>query len=511
MKKSFTFFVFSLIAFNLFAQEPAWVSYERRNAKFPNSRYLIGFSSETVVKEEPREDILERLSGYAKDKLVQSIVTDIQSTIALEINTLNGETREELKSSSVSSANATIAGLKIETYFNDSKKETIAYAFAYAEKAEVIKYYENELKSYLDKFKTQFGIAENHIAQGNNQKALKILFGFQTQFREVEHAQMLLVTMTGDYNLSATKRSEMNLYKTKVEQKINAIRSNQQFSLEDAAYYIAFAMSTQIEDKSTPISINSFTFEDTPMGSPFSRRLKFAIEQKLTLEGFTVTNEAESVPNLMILNGTYWEESDKLKIITILRTKQDSKAVSSSECYLPKSTLMNNGIVYKPENYKQALINMKEFAANEVVGGNLDIVLYTNKGKDNLIYTEGEILKLFVRANKECYLRIVYYLADGSKVLLLDNYYINRENVNKTYELPYTFECAEPFGVETLQLNAQSEPFEELYTEEQYGYEFITEGIASIQVKSRGFKKVKSTKAEEIKAERRLVFTTMKR
>ncbi|WP_109831344.1 DUF4384 domain-containing protein [Reichenbachiella versicolor] len=508
----------SLIAFLLifsnlasFAQEASWTNYSRRNAMYPESKYLTGFSSELIVKEEPREDILERLSGYAKDKLVQSIVTDIQSTVTLEINTSNGTTNEDLKSASVSAANATIAGLKVETYISEGKKEKTAYAFAYAKKTEVIQYYENAIKSFIDKFNSDFGIVENHISQGNNQKALKILFGFQTDFREIEHAQMILVTLTGNYNLPSTKRSEINSFKAKVEQKINSIRSNQQFSLEDAAYYIAFAMSTQLTDKSTPISINNFTYEDTPMGSPFSRRLKFAIEQKLTLEGFSVTNNAATENDILVLNGTYWEESDKLKIVTILRSKKDSKAVSSSECYLPKSTLINNGIVFKPENYKQALINMKEFAANEVTGGNLNIEIWTNKGKDNLIYTEGEILKLFVRANKECYLRIVYYLADGSKVLLLDNYYINRDLINKTYELPYEFECAEPFGVETLQMNAQDEPFEELYTEEQYGYEFITEGIAAIQVKSRGFKRVKSTSTEEVKAEKRLVFTTMRR
>ena len=499
---------FSLL--HLIAQPPTWVNYQTRSTRYPDSRYLTGFSSELIIKEEPREDVLERLSGYAKDKLVQGVITEIQSTVALEINTLNGATKEELKSSSVSSTNATIAGLKVETYYDKGKKEDVAYAFAYAEKSEVIKYYENEIKAALDRFENDLTIATNHLNQKNNQKALKVLFGFQPAFRELEHAQMLMVTLTGNYNHPATKRAEINKYRTEVEKLINSIKSNQQFTMEDAAYYIAFALSNQLPDKSRPISINNFTYEDTPMGSPFSRRLSFALEHKLEEEGFTLTDRAEDFSDALILNGTYWGNADKIKIVTILRGKSDSKTLASGECYLPKSSLESNGIVFKPENYKQALVNMREFAANEVVGGNLDIDIYTNKGRNNLIYLEGDILKLFVRANKECYIRIIYYLADGSKVLLLDNYYINRDNVNKTYELPYSFECAEPFGVETLQLNAQDEPFEELYTEEQYGYEFITEPLASIQVKTRGFKKVKSTNEEEIKAEKRLVFTTMR-
>ena len=178
-----------------------------------------------------------------------------------------------------------------------------------------------------------------------------------------------------------------------------------------------------------------------------------------------------------------------------------------ADTFLPIVSLESRGIAYTPENYKQALINMKEFAKDEVKGGNLNIDVYTNKGKENLIFTEGDVLKLFVRANRECYLRFVYHLADGSKVLLLDNYYINRDNVNQVYELPYEFECAEPFGIETLQLNAQGEPFEALNVRSEYGYDFILDDTQTIITKSRGFKKSKSE--TDIKAEKRLVFTTM--
>lgn len=493
-----------------YSQTPAWVNYETRTVKFPDSKYLVGFSSEMVLRKDlPREDLLEKLSGYAKDKLVQSVLTEIKSTTTMSIQNTNGVTNEELKSASVASSNATIAGLKVETYYEDNKKDDIAYAFAYASKSDVIKYYENEIKSYLDRWRTDFGIAESHQKNSDNQKALKLLFGFQRDFRDIEHAQVLLVTMTGNYNLPALKRSEVNDFKLEVENKIAEIRGIDQFSLEDAAYYIAFSMGTQMEDKSQAIVVNNFTFEDTPMGSKFSRRFKAAIDQKLSQEGFNVVQNISNNPNAYVLNGTYWENGDKLKIVTILRTQGEGKTISSAECYLPKRSIESLGINYKPENYTQALIDQKIFSENEIIGGNMNIELWTNKGKDNLIYTEGEELKIFVRANKECYIRIVYYLADGQKVLLVDNYYLNKDMVNKTVEIPDTFECAEPFGVETMQLNASVDAFDALQTEEQYGYEFITEGTASIQVKSRGFKKVKSTKVEDIKAERRLVFTTM--
>ncbi|MFY0627783.1 MAG: hypothetical protein JXR07_15905 [Reichenbachiella sp.] len=507
MKRIFSLALIMILAQLAYSQAPAWVSYETRTVRYSDTKYLVGFSSEKVVRDDqPREDLLEKLSGYAKDKLVQSVLTEIKSTTTMSIQNTNGVTNEELKSASVASANATIAGLKVETYYEDNKKDDFAYAFAYASKADVIKYYENDIKAKLDKFSTDYSIAENNFSQGNNQKALKALFGIQTDLGSVAHGQMLLVTMTGNYNLPSLKRNEINAFKSKVESKINEISSNQKITLEDAAYFIAFSMSTQMDDKSQPIVVNNFTFEDTPMGSRFSRRLQAAIGQKLTQEGFGIAENIQNSPGALILKGTYWENGDKLKITSTVRTQATSQALASAECFMPIRTLESIGVAYKPENYKQAMIDQKIFAENEIVGGNMNVEIWTNKGKDNLIYTEGEELKLFIRANKECYIRVVYYFADGSKYLMIDNYYINRDIVNKTYEYPETFECAGPFGVETLQLNAQVDPFDPLNVDSD---DFIVDDTQTIQVKSRGFKKKKSTAVEDIKAERRLVFTTM--
>ena len=135
--------------------------------------------------------------------------------------------------------------------------------------------------------------------------------------------------------------------------------------------------------------------------------------------------------------------------------------------------------------------------------------IWTNKGDDNLLYTEGEKLKFYVRANKECYLRIVYHLADGQSVLMLDNYYIAENMTNKVVEIPFEFECAEPFGIETLQANAQTVEFQKLLTTRNDGYDFIDESLNDVLLNTRGFKKVVSKDVQ--KAEKRLIFTTMKK
>ena len=183
--------------------------------------------------------------------------------------------------------------------------------------------------------------------------------------------------------------------------------------------------------------------------------------------------------------------------------------MASAEAILPISWLEANSIGYLPENFENAYSRMKVFQTNEIVKGDLNIEVWTNKGDDNLIFVEGERLKFYVRANKECYLRFVYHLADNQSVLLLDSYYIPSNMANKVVELPDEFECTEPFGVETLQVNAQTKPFEKLKTRDQYGYKFIEEPLNEVILSTRGFKKVEPETID--RAEKRIIFTTLKK
>lgn len=495
-----------LMSTSLLAQKaPLWTNYTSRSIEYPENTYLIGYLAENNFNNEPEENLLKRLNGYAKEQLVENILVDIQSISTLNTMNVNAETHTSFQKNSRSVSNATIAGLTSKSYYD--KKKNVGYAFAFAKKEDVITHYTNQIAIDVDKAKTQYEIAKNYIESGDNQKALKALFQTQTLLKNIEQSQTMLITLSSNFDHTGIKRQEVNLYKVHISNLLSSIRSNDQFSLSDAAFYIAYALSTQLDDKSQAVRVNNFTYQDTPMSSPFSRKLQKNIEQKLVQEGFTVANQSQQDNQALVLNGTYWEEGNKLKISTLLRSQSGSGALASAECLLPKSTLVANGLSFTPENYKQAMITMQQFAKDEIRGGNLKIELFTNKGKENLIFTEGEILKLFVRVNRQCNIRLVYHLADGSKVLLLDNLYINRDNVNRVYEISDQFECAGPFGPEVLQLNAQSERFSPLSTREEGGYLFILDDTQTIITKTRGFKKVKSS--EVVKAEKRIYITTM--
>jgi hypothetical protein len=493
----------SLLALSFIAQaqEPKWANYITRNSVYPSSQYLTGFASEINNQNIEQNELLNKLEGIAKDQLVENIMVDIRSITTLNIHNMNADTQESFKHNSTSFSQAKIVGLKIEKYY-DAKKKT-AYAFAYATKNEVLKLYQNEIEQ-------QILFIQNAIAATNaldKQAALKKYFETQPAFRKIEEAQTLIVTLTGNFDSPVLKRTLANELKLTTDTKINTLKNASTLNLDEAAYFLSFGLHAQTDDLKTPIKLISFTYQDTPMGSPFSRRFKNALQQSMINEAHYNIVEASSPSPGYLLSGTYWEEKDKLKITSLLRNEVTGEAIASASCYIPLATLQQNSIDFKPENYKDALTNMKLFANGELKGGDLQVDILTNKGQEEQLFTEGESMKLFVRANRECYLRFVYHLADGSKVLLLDNYYINQDKVNQVYELPYDFECAEPFGVETLQLNAQTETFAPLTTKHENGYDFIKENTEQILTKTRGFKK----KAELLQAEQIVVFTTMKK
>jgi hypothetical protein len=498
----FVLLLISIISFPVYAQvEPQWLNYASRTGKYPASKYLTGFASEINTSNTDQNALVNKLESLSKAQLVENIMVDIRSISTLNIHNVNSETQESFKHNSTSFSQARINGLKVERYYDEKKK--IGYAFAFAEKNDVVSLYLNEIER-------QVGIIETAVASAktlDKQAALRKYFQTQPAFRTIEEAQTLIVTLTGNFTEQSLKRDAIKQLQITIDEKINAIRNSSQLSLQEASNFLAYGLRLQTGEFNSVVKVAVFTYQDTPMGSPFSRRFGNTLQQSLVHEAGYKLSDANSKTTGAVLTGTYWEEGDKLRITTLLRDEESGNAIASASCHIPFTTLQQDNIDFKPENYKDAMTNMKMFAKDEMKGGDLQVDIITNKGTDTQIFSEGEMLKLFVRANRECYLRLIYHLADGNKVLLLDNYYINRDKVNQVYELPYTFECADPFGVETLQLNAQTETFEPLSTRAENGYELILENTEQILVKTRGFKK---KEGEVLKAEEFIVFTTMK-
>jgi len=352
--------------------------------------------------------------------------------------------------------------------------------------------------------------AKSALNGNDAQHSLKACLEAGNILPEVEQAQrVLLAIKTGNATDGDVQNERTAKQRSSIEDLVRQAQRSTGNTVDEASFFIARGLKLQTGSIDKPILLSNFTYQDTKMGSELSRRLSQSLASKLVSEaGYSIQTETTADSKSYVLTGTFWKEDKEIKLIGTLKDL-NGKIIATAEAFVPLTWFQTSGISYLPENFEQAYSKMRVFSMNEVLKGDLNMEIWTNKGDDNLLYTEGEKLKFYVRANKECYLRIVYHLADGQSVLMLDNYYIAENMTNKVVEIPFEFECAEPFGVETLQANAQTVEFQKLLTTRNDGYDFIDESLNDVLLNTRGFKKVVSKDVQ--KTEKRLIFTTMKK
>ncbi|MDX9848397.1 MAG: hypothetical protein RBT74_15550 [Tenuifilaceae bacterium] len=488
------------------AQSPDWSDAKTRKLRFSDIEYIVGFASESNSQKENPADLLARLESYAKGQLVEYIQVTVRSETELRVTETNNKFQQNYKSMNSSSSNLSLTGLKVETAYDQKAK--IGYAIAYAKRSELLSYYQSIVVNSLQNAEVKIKSAQQAMKSGNGEQALKLSLEAISMVNPVEQAQSVIFALRrGSATDDQTQMTRLNKVKSDIEEIMRQVQRSSGNTIDDISYFLARGLMLQTGKLSIPVSLSNFTYQDTKIGSKLSNRLNQTLTSKLVENGYQVISSGVKAEGL-VLTGTYWKEPSDIKLIATLK-KTDGTLVASAEAFLPISWVEGSKVKYLPENFEEAFSRMRVFNRDEVIKGDLNVEVWTNKGDDGLVFTEGERLKFFVRANKECYIRMIYHLADNQSVLLMDSYYIPAHMANKVIELPDEFECAEPFGVETLQVNAQTQPFAPLRTRSQYGYQFIDESFNDIILGTRGIRKLEDKPMD--KAEKRIIFTTMAR
>ncbi len=301
---------------------------------------------------------------------------------------------------------------------------------------------------------------------------------------------------------------------------VNPIRSP-----EDLATYLASSLRRKTTLSSAKVMVMPFTFEDTGISSRFSSAFRRMLEQKLTNgQGWTVVHQPENVDPgrsdvstafalasgaKYMLTGTYWAEPQDVRFVATLRKIPDAAAVGGAQATVRRDLFTNAAYSLRPQNFTQAVDDLKVFNSGVQPTSDLTLDVWTNRGRDDLLFVEGEKMQAFVRVNKPCFIRFIYHLANGKRALLDDNIPIRESDVGKPYRIPDEFECAPPFGAEVLQVFARTERFEPVETIEDDGYSILKEDLQDFLIAMRGMKLVSSKKT--LQAESRVVLTTVER
>jgi TolB-like protein len=512
---------------------PDWVKNFGKSRKYPESLYLVGFGS-TVGKGTEASRIAQ---DNARADISRKIVVKVESLFSTVTEEKNKHFFQYTSSVTQSSTIIQLIGLQTEEYTDDSAKPT-TYVLAYIHRSMLMSIYEEKSSKIRDEIKRIIAAAQEAELNSSKDEAVKKYLSLYPLYEELKEAETILLvarqsTSIGaafdelagiDVSPGSAKPSLMS--QIEVGNKIDQLLRQSMNSVDDVARALVFQISKHVKQPEGKIFVIPFTYQNTKMSSPFARYFRAALETEFgQISKWNAVNQTRSFkPRSMqitrdlaedsgaewLLSGTYWEQDEKIKVLANLRNVNTGKLLAGAEAVFNKEMLESPPLDFKPQNFENALLEQKAFAEGEFVSGQLQVEVWTNKGSENLLFIEGETMKVNVRVNRESHIRLLYILADGRRTLLYDDYYIDQSKVNRVVEVPGVFVCAPPFGAELLICLASTVPFNEVKAVEEGGYIFITdESPKAVAREIRGFKKINNK--ESYQAEAKIVITTMEK
>jgi len=287
-----------------------------------------------------------------------------------------------------------------------------------------------------------------------------------------------------------------------IENYISQITTQEIKDISDIATQLTVLISNQANYNAN-LSIANFSYQNTKMGSKFSAILKDELENKFPQITKWNIIKSNSINYNYVLTGTYLERNENIIINVNLINVKTASTEAAAQIKFNKSILTKEKIDFKPQNFVQAMNEAKEFGKDELIDGGILLDVWTDKGKNGLVLKNGELLNVYLRVNIPCFIRFIYHQADGTRVLLLDNYYIDESKVNFAFKIPEEFVVTEPFGVENLQIFAATEKFPHLNTNADG---IIIDNLQTTIIKTRGLKKANK---KSLQTEARITITTL--
>lgn len=216
----------------------------------------------------------------------------------------------------------------------------------------------------------------------------------------------------------------------------------------------AHLLTAGIEQRS--IYIHAAQAQGSTIPTRFARLLREQMGTRL--------NVVSSPANADFVMHGYYDFNDSwLDIIYHLREPGQNRTLTSRAARMPITALA--GIEYLPAANDMEMLMRKDF----MVANELRVELSTCMGQENLAFVEGDIIELFVKANRECSFYLVNYIqrrneAPYAHIIPLtetrsdDERYsfvmqITAENVNRRVSLG-RFRVEAPYGIESVQVVA---------------------------------------------------------
>lgn len=188
-----TIFLFILIVNKAYCQkDPAWLMESWRSEQYPSNVFITGFSQDGINKNETVAEATERVKNFARANLSESILSSVQSvneSYSESVMAGNNESvSETFKSNIQVTTDLELNGIKIETF----TKNNMVYAFAYANKYEIIGFYKANLNMQIQQIEGFINTAQELENNHEKKKAKDEYSKALPVFEEIAKSQGIL-------------------------------------------------------------------------------------------------------------------------------------------------------------------------------------------------------------------------------------------------------------------------------------------------------------------------------
>ena len=507
-------------------KQPDWVVNYGQSDKYDEQVYLTGFGEALGISRKSKEIAQEN----ARADLSQKVLVKIDSTVSNYQLEDGEETLQQFSTVTQSSSELQVMGLETLTYVRDSRKNPMSFALVYIERRKLATLYQAEKKHLTSQILQLITLAENQ----DNPKYTSVQYYYQTWplLDKLAEVQTILLSVSGTRIFSDLASQDLAdqpliLNKSQINRRIQQLSLHSIDNLDDVAGAIQFQLYQQFDLQHQQLLVQPFFYQDTRLSSRFARYFKQLLEGKLEnsiqphreFQAKSVNYEKDMAVSAgadYIITGSYWEKEDNVQILAFCRSVQTGEIRASANVDF-KRGMLKSSLNLKPDNFEKIMSQQLAFEQEVIDSGQLKLEVWTDRGKNALLYSQGELMKVYLRTNRPCYVRLLYILANGQKTLLVDNLQINLESINRPLLvndlLEIDFECTSPFGAEMIIGVARNYPFDTIETTERDGYIFIDtdnpKHLANITRGTKGFKRRKRNDESIQQTETKLILTTV--
>ena len=278
-------------------------------------------------------------------------------------------------------------------------------------------------------------------------------------------------------------------------------------SLDGFAAAAALELSASLP-RGIRILVDRVTYADTPFCGSFSAYLEQALAAQLVACGrIKIVDKGggrdairaagldaplpEALRAQAVVHGACFELGEEVQL-SLRVTALGGEELAAATLRIPAALLRKGGLKLVPDNFEEARKNL-EICNAQVQASRLKLKLALDRGEGG-IYRRQDKLFVFLKANMDCYVKVLYHQVDGTTVVILPNRYHPDARIlkDRLYQIPpddnsFELEVMAPFGVEMVQVLASTTPLEpQDPAPAPQGLQVVKEDLATLVGRTRG-------------------------